>query len=335
MRSQLTRTTAVSASSQNTRSSTGTERPLSPSVDNGGTCPSCGTKVETVNTSEAVCPDCQVVITAEPVSTAPRPRYDDTDEETARTGSRVTLLYADRGLGTGIDSNARTDSNGSPLTASQRRVCRDEGWTKHLRPREFRLDYALGEIRRMGAQLNVPTSELECAARLYRQALSEGQIRGRSVDGFVAACLLAAIRQSSLTLPVSVREVESASPATRDQFRTARGLLEVRLDVEVPPMNPQDFLPWAASRLSAPHCVELCARRLLAARRADDDATESISPRTLAAAALHAAFSVVTPGERPTLSAIADVMDVSESTVSERKGHLLQYQDASERFVEV
>jgi transcription initiation factor TFIIB len=284
--------------------------------------------VETVDTSEAVCPDCHVVVTTEPVSTAPRPRYDEADEKTSCTGSRVTLLYADRGLGAGIDTDAVTDGNGSPLTASQRRVCRDEGWTKHLRPREFRLDYALGEIRRIGAQLNVPTSELECAARLYRRALGEGHVRGRSVDGFVAACLLVAIRQSSLSLPVSVREVEAASPATRDQFRTARGLLEVRLGVEIPPMDPQDFLPWAASRLSAPHCVEQCATQLLAARRADADATESVSPRTLAAAALHTAFSLVTPDERPMLSSIAKVMDVSESTVSERKGDLLEYRDA-------
>ena len=330
MRSKLTRPTAVSASSQNTRSSAGTEQPPSPSVDDGRTCPNCGTIVETVDTSEAVCPDCQIVVTAEPVSTAPRPRYDEGDGETARTGSRVTLLYADRGLGTGIDENATTDGNGSPLSASQRRVCRDKGWTKHLRPREFRLDYALGEIRRVGAQLDVPTSELECAAHLYRRALSEGHVQGRSVDGFVAASLLVAVRQSSLTLPVSVREIEAVSRATREQFRTARGLLEVRLGVEVPPMDPQNFLPRAVSRLSAPYQVELCATTLLATRRADKDATGSVSPRTLAAAALHAAFSLVDPDDRPTLSEIATVVDVSESTVSERKGHLLQYRDAWE-----
>jgi len=331
MRSQLSRTTGVSASSQNNRSSAGTQRPPSPSVDDGQTCPNCGVAVETVDTSEAICPDCQIVVTTEPVSTAPRPRYDEADEETSRTGSRVTLLYADRGLGAGIDTDAVSDGNGSVLTASQRRVCSDEGWTKHLKPREFRLDYALGEIRRIGAQLNVPTSELECAARFYRMALREGHVQGRSVDGFVAACLLVAVRQSSLTLPVSVREVETASRGTREQFRTARGLLEVRLGIEIPPMDPQDFLPCAVSRLSAPHRVELCATRLLAARRADEDATGSVSPRTLAAAALHAAFSLVTSEERPPLSEIAAVMDVAESTISERKGHLLQYRAAWDR----
>jgi transcription initiation factor TFIIIB Brf1 subunit/transcription initiation factor TFIIB len=79
--------------------------------------------------------------------------------------------------------------------------------------------------------------------------------------------------------------------------------------------------------LSASQEIELCARRLLVARQSDESATESISPRTLAAAALHTAFSLVNSNHRPTLSEIAEVIDVSESTISKRKGDLLQYQD--------
>lgn len=332
MRSQTSPTTGVSPSSSNsTHRSPTTDHTPPPSVDDGRTCPNCGGSVETVDTSEAVCRDCQVVVTAEPVSTAPRPRYCKEDAEKTRTGSRVTLLYADRGLGAGIDTGATRDGQGTLLTATQRRIFRDENWKKHLRPRDFRLDYALGEIRRIGAELNVPTSELECAAHLYREALAEGHIEGRSVDGFVAACLLTVIRQSSLTLPVSIREIEGVSRATREQARTARGVLELRLDVEIPPMKPRNFLPQAVSTLAAPYRVETCATKLLAARQYDEEATGGLSPRTLAAAALHAAFSLTYPENRPPLTEISKVTNVAESTISERKSHLLQYRDAWEQ----
>jgi len=308
------------------RSTVKTEDPPSPSIDTGQTCPHCNAPVETVDTPEAVCRHCQTVVTTEPISTAPRPRYDDTDTEKTRTGSRITLLYADRGLGTGIDVGATTDGDGTALTATQRRIFKNKGWKKRLRPQEYRLDYALGELRRIGAELNVPTSELESAARLYREALAGGYINGRSVDGFVAACLLVAVRQSSLTLPISIREIRSVSQATREQTRTARGVLELHLDVEIPPMRPQDFLPQATSTLSAPYRVEVCARKLLDARRSDGTATEGVSPRTLAAAALHAAFCVVDVSRGPTLEELSEVFDVSKSTISSRKGDLVQYQ---------
>lgn len=328
---QLSPTAPVSTSNHTSgHPASKTEDPPSPGVDSGQTCPNCGVPVETVDTSEAVCRHCQTVVTTEPISTAPRPRYDDTDAEKARTGSRITLLYADKGLGAGIDVGATTDGEGSTLTATQRRIFENKGWKKHLRPQEFRLDYALGELRRIGAELNIPTSELESAAHLYREALTGGYINGRSVDGFVAACLLAAVRQSSLPIPISVREIRSVSQATREQARTARGVLELHLDVEIPPMRPQDFLPRATSMLSAPHRVEMVATKLLDARRSDETATKSISPRTLAASALHAAFSLTTVDDRPTLADLSEVTKVAESTISKQKGTLLKYRETLE-----
>jgi len=329
-----THTTDVASVGQTNGYSFQSEAPPSPTVTDGRTCPNCESVVKTIDTSEGVCRDCQTVITAQPLSTAPKPTYGDTHSESAHTGSRVTLLYADQGLGAGVDTSVTTDTNGTPLSPSQQRVCNDTGWTKQLRPREYRLDSALSELRRLGAALNVPTAELESAARLYRIAHKKGHVQGRSVDGFIAACLLVAVRQSSLSLPVSVREIESASPATRDQVRTARGVLTLHLDVEIPPIDPQAFVPQAVSKLSESHRVERCAMRLLTARQSDVDATESISPRTLAAAALHAAFSLVTPKARPTLDEIEAVIDVSASTISERKSELLQYREVWEASTE-
>jgi len=298
-----------------------------PASPEGRCCPDCGSSIQSVDVLEAVCPDCHVVLTDQPISTAPRPLYESDDLSKARTGSRLTFLYADRGLGTGIEENARTDGKGGNLSRSQQRVAREKPWTKHRTSKEVRLDYALGEIRRMREALGIPEAESERAAQLYRKTHAEGLITGRSVDGFATVCLLVAIRQSSLSLPVSQKELSKVSRARQEQIRTARGVLEFHLEVEIPPMEPQEFLPKAASNLSTPCRVRECARTLLKARSADENREcRGVSPRTLAAAALHAAYDISGCEDRPKLTELAEKFSVSASTVSDRKSLLTPYQ---------
>jgi transcription initiation factor TFIIB len=298
--------------------------------ETGPQCPACGQSIPTVDVDEAVCPRCDLVVEEQPVSTDRPPQYGlDDYAAKARTGGRVTFLYADSGVGVGINAGAVTDGNGNPLSRTQRRVAREKNWTKRRSSDEFRLDYGLGEIRRMGSAFDVPRSELESAALLYRKARREDLLHGRSADGFATACLLVAVRQSSLRIPVSERELREVSRASAEQIRNARGALEVFVDVEVPPMNPADFVPRLRSSLSAPHRVERCAIALLNAHQEDDAGrSRGFSPRTLVAAAFHAAYDLVGVDDRPTLAELSEVIDVSVGTISDRKGYLIQYQEA-------
>lgn len=283
------------------------------------TC-SCGaTELKRISDGETICPECHAVQTTKPLSLSPRPHYG--DQERKRAGSRTTFQWADRGLGVGLTVSG-TDGNGERL--SQRRLTRESGWTKHRTSEECRLDYALGEIRRMGAEFDLPQPELEEAARLYRKARTARSVTGRSVEGFVTACLLAAIRRSPQQIPVSERELRTVTRADRDQIRTARGALTVELDVEIPPIDASAFLPRAASELSTPKAVERDAQILLNVYSNGDGAHRGTSPRTLAAAAMHAAYDRQGCAERPTLQALSDVFDVARSTISSQKNELIR-----------
>lgn len=321
---------AVSANSQTEFHPSTTERPSPNRSDAHRRCPDCDTTIKIVDVIEAVCPECKVVVSEEPISTLPQPRYDcDGNNSKARTGSRLTHLYADRGLGAGITTNVIKDENGTLLSDTQRRVARQKPWTTHRTQKETRLDAALSEIRRMGKKQDIPNVELEYAARLYRKAHTEGLVTGRSVNGFATACLLAAVRTSSLRLPVSLAELKDVSRATEDQIKTARGVLEIRMELKIPPLKPRDLVPKVTSELGIATIVERCARTLLKAYRTDEDAScRGFSPRTLAGAALHAAYDIVECDGRPTLSELSDVLHVSGSTISQRKSHLLQYREA-------
>lgn len=276
-------------------------------------CPSCEQFVRVVGVTEAVCPDCDVVVAETPVTLRARPIYGDEDRSRRRAGSRFTLQYPDRGLGVGTDSKEW-----------------DRPWLNPSSTEEYRLGYPLGEIQRMGSRLAVSDPEREHAARLYREARRQGHVEGRSADGFAAACLLVAVRQSAGPHAVSGRELLGVSRADRAQLRNARTVLEVKMGEEVPPMQPGAFLPAACSQLGTPAPVRQCARVLLDARADDPEAVESFSPRTLAAAGLYAAYDVVDDADAPTLAEFSEVFDVTSSTISRRKGVMRAYRSAWE-----
>lgn len=294
-------------------------------------CPECGATVQTVDVSESVCSDCDTVITTKPTSTTGR-RWNDAKERErrARAGGRVTNLWADRGIGVGVPETETKDASGSSINQTQSRVTSEKPWTHRRKPAEVHLDYALGEIRRMSERFDIPQTEREEAARLYRVARDEHLLTGRSADGFATACLLAAIRRSSRRIPVSETELLEVSRATRSQVRTARGTLGFELGIGIPPMDPRDFVPRTVSELGGPHTVERHALVLLEAWiNSDHGSSSGISPRTLAGAAVHAAFDEFSDGDRPPLAELADIVGVAQSTISTRKGDLVRFKEAT------
>ncbi|WP_435319012.1 zinc finger domain-containing protein [Haloarchaeobius sp. TZWSO28] len=296
------------------------------SLDSQPRCPRCGNTVPTVNVSEAVCPDCDTVITERPLSTAPKPRYGEDDTARARAGGRTTYLWADRGVGVGAPV-ATTTSNGTYSSHAGECPLRKAPWTHRRRSSEIDLDYALGEIRRMGGALDVPQAEREDAARLYRKARAADLIVGRSADGFATACLLASIRRSSQPIPVSESELQFVSRASQQQIRTARGSLEFELSLGIPPMNPRHFVPRFVSQVGASPNIEQEATSLIRAwEQSERGAASGVSPRTLAGAAIHAAYETAENYDgtnRPTLAKLSEVVNVAGSTLSTRKGDLI------------
>lgn len=283
-------------------------------------CPGCGTPIECVDVTEAVCRDCDIVVSGSPISRQRRPIYGGTDwRERRQTGGVVSARRADRGIGTGTPDGV-VDGPGAEIATGRS-------------SRERRLGSGLGEIDRLGAILSIPDVEMESAAVLFREAFDAGLLAGRSLDGFAAACLLAAIRSSPGRIPVSIREVETASLCSPADIGNARGALEVELGVRIPQMDPRDFLPRAASELELEGDVRETADVLLTSYVQDPDAQcRGFSPRTITGAAIHAACDHVAPASRPTLAEIGDAVGASSCRLSERKSYLLELDGTHDRL---
>lgn len=287
-------------------------------------CPECtGSLITNENRGDTTCGECGLVIEQDAIDRGPEWRAFDTSEREAksRVGAPMTKLMHDEGLSTTISWQDK-DAHGRLLSPRQREQMRRlRTWNERFRTRSARernLKQALGEIDRMASALGLPRSIRETAGVVYRRALEDDLLLGRSIEGVATAALYAAARLGDA--PRSLDEMTVVSRVDRAEIaRTYRFLLR-ELSLAIEPADPEQFVPRFASTLEISDEAEHRARELL--RTAKSKAIHSgKSPVGLAAAAVYAA-SILT-NERITQSAVSDVADISEVTIRNRYHELL------------
>jgi len=294
------------------------------SRDEEAVCPECGGRlVSDEERGEVVCADCGLVVEEDEIDRGPEWRaFDGRErEEKSRVGAPTTTLMHDRGLSTNIGWADR-DAYGNRLSARQRQKMRRlRTWNERFRTRNARernLKQALGEIERMSSALGLPRSVRETASVIYRRALAEDLLPGRSIEGVATAALYAAARQANT--PRSLDEFATVSRVERDEIARTYRYVVRELDLEVAPADPVSYVPRFVSDLGLSEEVARTARDLLEnARRAG--LYSGKSPVGLAAAAVYAA-SLLT-NERVTQSEVSAVANVSEVTIRNRYHELL------------
>src|SRR5699024_1340930 len=167
-----------------------------------------------------------------------------------RTGAPTTKMMHDKGLSSQIGWQNK-DAYGNALSSRKRQqMQRLRTWDERFRTRnskERNLKQALGEIERMASALGVPGDVRETASVIYRRALSEDLLPGRSIEGIATAALYAGIRQTGL--PRSVEEVGAVSRVDEMEFKRAYRYINQELDLEIGPPNPQQYVSRFASDL--------------------------------------------------------------------------------------
>jgi transcription initiation factor TFIIB len=288
-------------------------------------CPECGGHlVSDEERAETVCGDCGLVVAEDEIDRGPEWRAFDAKEkdEKSRVGAPTTQTMHDKGLSTNIDWRDK-DAYGQSLSSRQRqKMQRLRTWNERFRTRDSKernLKQALGEIDRMASALGLPNNVRETASVIYRRALDENLLPGRSIEGVATAALYAAARQAGT--PRSLDEFESVSRVERMEITRTYRYVVRELGLEVRPAEPEDYLPRFVSELGLSDELERAARDLL--ENARHNAVHSgKSPVGLAAAAVYAA-SLLT-NERTTQSAVGDVAGVSEVTIRNRYKELLE-----------
>ncbi|WP_121822359.1 transcription initiation factor IIB [Halostella salina] len=293
-------------------------------------CPECGGDLEAdAAQGETVCSDCGLVVEEDEIDHGPEWRAFDAKEkdEKSRVGAPTTKMMHDEGLSTNIGWQDK-DASGRALSARKReKMQRLRTWNERFRTRDAKernLKQALGEIDRMASALGLPENVRETASVIYRRALDEDLLPGRSIEGVSTASLYAAARQAGT--PRSLDEIAAVSRVGKTEIARTYRYVVRELGLEVQPADPESYVPRFASDLDLNDRVERRARELL--RNAKEEGVHSgKSPVGLAAAAVYAA-SLLTD-DQVTQSSVGEVADVSEVTIRNRYHEILDASDAA------
>jgi len=288
-------------------------------------CPECGGNLASdTEHGETVCEECGLVVEEDEIDPGPEWRAFDAKEkdEKSRVGAPTTNMMHDKGLSTNIGWQDK-DAYGNALSSRQReKMQRLRTWNERFRTRDSKernLKQALGEIDRMASALGLPENVRETASVIYRRALEDDLLPGRSIEGVATAALYAAARQAGN--PRSLDEIERVSRVERMELTRTYRYIVRELNLEIKPADPQSYVPRFVSDLGLPDETERRARQLLEGARSTAIISGK-SPVGLAAAAIYAAGLLT--NQSVTQSEVGEVADVSEVTIRNRYHELLE-----------
>jgi len=246
-------------------------------------------------------------------------------QDKSRVGAPTTKTMHDKGLTTTIDWK-NEDAYGRSLSSEKRsQMHRLRKWQERIRTKdagERNLQFALSEVDRMASAMGVPRAVREVASVIYRQALNEDLIRGRSIEGVSTAALYAACRKEGI--PRSLEEIAEVSRVERKEIGRTYRYISQELGLEMRPVDPKKYVPRFSSQLELSEEVQAKAKEIIDTT-AEQGLLSGKSPTGFAAAAIYAASLLC--NEKKTQREVADVAQVTEVTIRNRYQEQIEAMD--------
>ena len=205
-------------------------------------CPRCGkgSLVTDANTGENFCGKCGFVITDKVEESGPEWRsFSNEGENKSRTGVPTSLAMHDMGLATVINPQNR-DATGKPLTAAMKSTIeRLRTWDSRSQANssaDRNLRQALNEMDKLKDKLALTDAVIEKAAYIYRKAMERKLVRGRSIQGLVAACLYASCRNTET--PRTLDDIAKGINIRRKDVARCYRLIFRELELKMPVVDP-------------------------------------------------------------------------------------------------
>ncbi|MFP9061646.1 transcription initiation factor IIB [Natrialbaceae archaeon A-chndr2] len=283
-------------------------------------CPECDSSrlIQSQDGGEILCEDCGLILEESRIDRGPEWRAFTSSEHSqkSRVGAPISHSIHDKGLTTtiGWKNQDATGRSLSPKKKSQ--MYRLRKWQDRIRTKdssERNLQLALSEISRMSSAMGIPDSVKEIASILYRRALDEDLLLGRSIEGVATVALYAACRLENI--PRSLDEIEQISRVDRIEIARTYRYLADELCLEIEPVDPNQYIPRFCSELNVSDEVRTKAIEII-----DETVEKGLlsgrSPTGFAAAAIYAASLLC--NDKRTQKEIANVTNVTEVTIRNR-----------------
>ena len=288
-------------------------------VDND-VCPECGSAniINDEDSGEVICGSCGLVLRESTINDGPEWRAFTPGEKETRSRVGVPLSFAvhDKGLTTVIGRVGK-DAYGRNIPLNTKlQMLRLRKWQIRSRVHssvDRNLAQAMAELDRLSDKLHIPPNIKEKAAVIYRKALDQGLVRGRSISAIAAASLYAACRMTQT--PRTLREITRVSTIDKKNIARCYRLMLKELNIQMPIPDAQLRIPKIAAKVGVGEKTQQKAVEIL--RRAGKlKTTAGKDPMGLAAAALYIACQMT--DEKRTQKMIADAAGVTEVTIRNR-----------------
>ena len=286
-------------------------------------CTNCGAGVGDItvdeNRGERVCQKCGMVLEQNIIDqSAPTRRFskDDPSVDNSHHGAPSSILFPDKGLTTTFNA-----WEGGPNTNKLRNYILKRTNQQTVTNKERNLAVALGDLARIVSRMGLSKPVHEEAARIYRDAVDAKLIRGRSIEGVVAASLYAGCRMCGL--PRSLDEIADGTRTGRKEI--ARNWTTLRKRIKrlkrAPPPRPEAFLERYANLLKLNIGTTQRANQLLN-DCFDGGVDQGKNPIGIVAACLYIACTEC--DERRTQREIAKALCITEVTIRNRYKEALE-----------
>lgn len=293
--------------------------------DTHARCPECKSPhlIEDVDMGELVCRKCGLVLKEGTLDRSPEWRAFTLEESLSkrRVGAPSSYFQFDKGLSTTI--RVDRDAFGRrlpPETKSQMWRLRRWQIRSQMGDKGRNLVKAMDVLQRLCEKLQIPSPVQETAAVIYRKALNQGLVQGRSIVALVAASLYVACRLTRT--PKTLNEIVGASLRSRKEVSRCYRTLLRRLEIRQPIHDPIEYITKIAEKAGIPSEVQGLAVRILREAKGRQ-ITAGKDPMGVAASVLYVA-SQLKKNKKITLESIAKAAKRTEVTIRNRKKDLVK-----------
>ena len=286
----------------------------------GPKCPAClGKKMLTdQDTGELFCGNCGLVVTDKITDAGPEWRSFSKEggEDPTRTGAPTSLTIHDRGLATVIGA-ANKDASGKSLSTTMKSTIeRLRTWDSRSQAHtssDKNLRQALNELKKLKDKLALTDAVIEKAAYIYRKALERKLVRGRSIQGLVAACLYAACRNTET--PRTLSDIANGMNIRKKDIARCYRLIFRELELKMPVVDPVKGVSRIASNANLTEKSKRKAIKILNQAK-ETGLSAGKDPMGIAAASLY--LACIYTGEIKSQKEISMASGITEVTIRNR-----------------
>ncbi|MHA1283490.1 MAG: transcription initiation factor IIB [Promethearchaeota archaeon] len=275
-------------------------------------CPECGGKIIPIHPKgEEVCEQCGLVINERVVDYSHSDKRAFTKQEKdkrERTGSPISELLPDMGLSTVIDSNINNPD-----------LKRAAKWNSRMTWDKRNILIATTELKRIASNLNLPDHIKKSAIRIYKEAFKKKLLRGRSINGMVAACLYFACREKKI--PRTLQEILDQTSVSAKNVRRCYRTIIRELNLKAPSTDPIALIPRYIAELHLDIEIEKNTIKILQ-NYISKYSISGKDPKGLCAGALYLVCKV--KNKRISQKEISNIVGVTEVTLRSRYKELIK-----------